>query len=130
MEAPGIARARGERAHPRSMGFVGFARAIVAASTTAIPPAAPTPAAPAFALPGTLAMILAGASVLAYMDGSRAPLVSRAIYEGALEAIAEDVRTADLGGHAGTTEFTDEVIKRVRTKLDVWSALGETTLRY
>ena len=77
-----------------------------------------------------LAMILAGASVLAYMDGARAPLVSRAIYEGALEAIAEDVRTADLGGHAGTTEFTDEVIKRVRTKLDVWSALGETTLRY
>ena len=40
------------------------------------------------------------------------------------------VRTADLGGASGTTEFTDEVIKRVRTKLDVWSALGETTLRY
>ena len=56
--------------------------------------------------------------------------MSRAIYEGALEAVAEDVRTADLGGDVGTTEFTDEVIKRVRTKLDVWSALGETTLRY
>ncbi len=67
---------------------------------------------------------------LAYMGGPLAPVASRAIYEGALEAVAEDVRTADLGGAAGTTEFTDEVIKRVRTKLDVWSALGETTLRY
>ncbi len=45
-----------------------------------------------------LAMILAGASVLPYMSGARAPVASRAIYEGALEAIAEDVRTADLGG--------------------------------
>ena len=45
-----------------------------------------------------LAMILAGASVLPYMGGVRAPVASRAIYEGALEAIAEDVRTADLGG--------------------------------
>ena len=40
------------------------------------------------------------------------------------------MRTADLGGQIGTDEFTDEVIKRVRTKLDVWSALGESTLRY
>jgi isocitrate dehydrogenase (NAD+) len=77
-----------------------------------------------------LAMILAGASVLPYMRDSQASVVSRAIYEGALEAIAEDVRTADLGGHHGTDEFTDEVIKRVRTKLDVWSALGESAMRY
>jgi isocitrate dehydrogenase (NAD+) len=27
---------------------------------------------------------------------------------------AAGVRTPDLGGHAGTTEFTDEVIGRVR----------------
>lgn len=77
-----------------------------------------------------LAMILAGASVLPYMGEDQAPIVSRAIYEGSLEAIAEGVRTADLGGGAGTDEFTDEVIKRVRTKLDVWSALGDSTLRY
>jgi len=77
-----------------------------------------------------LAMILAGASVLPYMTGPQAPVVSRAIYEGALEAVADDIRTADLGGQAGTVEFTDEVIKRVRTKLDVWSALGETNLIY
>jgi hypothetical protein len=43
--------------------------------------------------------------------------------------VGEDVRTADLGGQAGTDEFTDEVIKRVRTKLDVWAALGESALR-
>jgi len=35
------------------------------------------------------------------------------------------VRTADLAGHAATTEFTDEVIRRVRTKIDVWSALAD-----
>jgi isocitrate/isopropylmalate dehydrogenase len=37
--------------------------------------------------------------------------------------VADGVRTADLGGHAGTTEFTDEVIRRVRSKLDVWATL-------
>ena len=37
-----------------------------------------------------------------------------------------DPRTPDLGGHASTTEFTDEVISRVRTKIDIWSSLGTT----
>ena len=32
--------------------------------------------------------------------------------------------TPDLGGHATTTEFTDEVIARVRTKIEIWSSLG------
>jgi isocitrate dehydrogenase (NAD+) len=41
-----------------------------------------------------------------------------------LEATAAGVRTFDLGGHAGTGEFTDEVISRVRAKIDVWSSLG------
>ncbi len=71
-----------------------------------------------------LAMILAAASVLPYADEPRAALVSRGIYESALEAVAEGMRTADLGGHCVTDEFTDEVIKRLRTKLDVWEALG------
>jgi isocitrate/isopropylmalate dehydrogenase len=75
-------------------------------------------------------MILAGASGLPYMGEDQAPVVSRASYEGAREAIAEGVRTADLGGGAAMDEFTDEVIKRVRTKLDVWAALGDSTLRY
>jgi hypothetical protein len=29
-----------------------------------------------------------------------------------------------LGGHCGTTEVTDAVLERVRTKIDVWSSLG------
>ena len=64
------------------------------------------------------------------MQDEHASVVSKAIYEGALEAIAEEVRTADLGGRVGTDEFTDEVIKRVRAKLDVWAALGEGAMRY
>ncbi len=76
-----------------------------------------------------LAMILAGAAVLSYMHGEEAARASRAIYEAALEAVAEDVRTADLAGHHHTDEFTDEVIRRVRTKLDVWAALGDSVVR-
>jgi isocitrate dehydrogenase (NAD+) len=69
-----------------------------------------------------MAMILAGAALLAHAD-ERAQEVGRAIREACLEAVSEGIRTADLGGHAGTTEFTDEVIRRVRTKLDVWATL-------
>jgi isocitrate dehydrogenase (NAD+) len=69
-----------------------------------------------------LAMILGGASLLSYGDED-AQRASRAIREAALEAISEGVRTADLGGHSGTSEFTDEVIRRTRTKLEVWSSL-------
>ena len=52
-----------------------------------------------------------------------ATIASRAIYESVLEATATGVRTPDLGGHASTSEFTDEVIARVRTKIDIWSSL-------
>jgi isocitrate dehydrogenase (NAD+) len=69
-----------------------------------------------------MAMILAGAALLAYGD-ERAQQVGRAIREACLEAVSQGVRTADLGGHAGTTEYTDEVIGRVKSKLEVWEAL-------
>jgi isocitrate dehydrogenase (NAD+) len=69
-----------------------------------------------------MAMILAGAALLNHA-GERAQQASRAIREGCLEAVSEGVRTPDLGGHAGTSEFTDEVIRRTRTKLEVWAAL-------
>jgi isocitrate dehydrogenase (NAD+) len=69
-----------------------------------------------------MAMILAGASLLEFA-GERFAEASRAIRESCLEAVAEGIRTADLGGHAGTSEFTDEVIRRVKTKLEVWSTL-------
>jgi isocitrate/isopropylmalate dehydrogenase len=72
-----------------------------------------------------MAMILAVASLLGYMKGDKAHQASRAVYESALEAVSDGTRTADLGGHASTTDFTDEVIRRVRTKIDVWSALAD-----
>src|ERR671934_52711 len=69
-----------------------------------------------------MAMILAGAALLAHSD-ERAQQSARAIRESCLEAVADGIRTADLQGHAGTTEFTDEVIRRTRSKLEVWAAL-------
>ncbi len=70
-----------------------------------------------------MAMILAGAALLSHMDDADAQRASRAIYEATLEAVYQGVKTADLGGHATTTEFTDDVIRRVSTKLEVWEAL-------
>ncbi|GAC1508516.1 MAG: 3-isopropylmalate dehydrogenase [Candidatus Dormibacteraceae bacterium] len=72
-----------------------------------------------------MAMILAVGSLLGYMRGDEYHQASRAIYESALEAVSDGIRTADLGGHASTTDFTDEVIRRVRTKIDVWSSLAD-----
>jgi isocitrate/isopropylmalate dehydrogenase len=72
-----------------------------------------------------MAMILAVASLLGYMPGEPARVASRALYEATLEAVAEGVKTADLGGHASTTEFTEDVIHRVKTKIDVWGALSD-----
>jgi len=71
-----------------------------------------------------MAMILAGAALLTYFEQPDADRASRAIYEAVFEAIYDDVKTADLGGHATTTEFTDHVIRRVKAKLEVWTALA------
>ena len=76
-----------------------------------------------------MAMILAIAALLHYA-GERgtegAEQASRAIYESVLEATATGVRTPDLGGSASTSDFTTEVISRVRTKIDIWSSLGSS----
>jgi isocitrate/isopropylmalate dehydrogenase len=69
-----------------------------------------------------MAMILAGAALLGHGD-ERAQAAGRAMREACLEAVGDGVRTADLGGHAGTSEFTDEVIRRVRAKLEIWAAI-------
>jgi isocitrate dehydrogenase (NAD+) len=90
-------------------------------------------------LANPLAMILACGALLRYgaerLQGSQgaaaadtagapaAEAASRAIYEAALESLAAGVRTPDLGGHSGTTEFTTEVVERVRTKLRASSPL-------
>jgi isocitrate/isopropylmalate dehydrogenase len=73
-----------------------------------------------------MAMILAAAALLHYagtLGRDEATTASRAIYESVLETTATGVRTPDLGGHASSTEFTDEVISRVRTKIEIWSSL-------
>jgi isocitrate/isopropylmalate dehydrogenase len=70
-----------------------------------------------------MAMILAAAALLAHGEAEEAQQAARAIREACLEAVAQGIRTADLSGHASTTEFTDEVISRVRAKLDVWASL-------
>ncbi len=77
-------------------------------------------------LANPMAMILAVASILHYLSGSRAyQTASRSIYESTLEAVADGFKTPDLGGSNSTTEFTDEVVRRVRTKLEVWSSLAD-----
>ena len=68
-----------------------------------------------------MAMILAAAAVRSYARDGAQP--ARAIREACLEAVAEGVRTADLGGEAGTSEFTEDVIRRTRSKLEVWATL-------
>jgi isocitrate dehydrogenase (NAD+) len=67
-----------------------------------------------------MGMILAAAALLHHASESGAQdanRCSRAVYKAVLDATAAGVRTPDLGGHAGTTEFTDEVIARVRLSL-------------
>jgi isocitrate/isopropylmalate dehydrogenase len=70
-----------------------------------------------------MAMILASAALLGHIDDRRAVNASRAMYESVLETVRGGLATSDLGGHAGTTEFTDAVIAKVKTKLDVWATL-------
>ncbi|MEX2612615.1 MAG: isocitrate/isopropylmalate family dehydrogenase [Gaiellaceae bacterium] len=70
-----------------------------------------------------MAMILAGAALLTHTEDEKIQAAGRAIREACLEAVADGVRTVDLGGHEGTTAFTDEVIRRTRTKLEIWASL-------
>jgi isocitrate dehydrogenase (NAD+) len=76
-----------------------------------------------------MAMLLSCAAVLHYAavrGYAGAQQASRAVYESVLEATAAGVRTPDLGGHHGTTDFTTDVVERVRRKIDVWSSLGSS----
>lgn len=70
-----------------------------------------------------MAMILAAASTLSYLDAPEATKASRAIYEAVFEAVHAGQVTTDLGGSLTTTQFTDEVIHRVSSKLEVWRGL-------
>jgi len=70
-----------------------------------------------------MAMILAGASLLTYIQTPIADHASRAIYESVFEAVHAGQTTTDIGGRLSTTEFTDGVIERVKAKLEVWKGL-------
>jgi len=72
-----------------------------------------------------MAMILAAAALLGHADDEAATTAGRAIREACLEAVSDGVRTADLGGQASTSDFTNEVIRRIKTKVEVWSALAD-----
>jgi isocitrate/isopropylmalate dehydrogenase len=71
-----------------------------------------------------MGMILAGAALLTYLGTPAADRASRAVYESVFEALGQGIATPDLGGQASMTGFTDEVIRRVTSKLDVWESLG------
>jgi isocitrate dehydrogenase (NAD+) len=78
-------------------------------------------------LANPMAMLLACGALLQYagvagVDG--AERASRAVYESVLETVAGGIKTIDLGGHSTTSEFTDAVLEKVRTKVDIWSSLG------
>lgn len=66
-----------------------------------------------------LAMQLAAGALLKQMPDSAYQRAGAAIQEACLEAVAAGVRTGDLGGTAKTTEFTEEVMRRLKDKLAV-----------
>ncbi len=72
-----------------------------------------------------MAMILAGAALLRYFHTEEADAASRAVYEAVFETVYDGFRTPDLGGSASTTDFTDEVIRQVKAKLEIWDTIGE-----
>ncbi len=72
-----------------------------------------------------IAMILACAGLLSYIKRTEAQQASRAIYEAVFEAVHSGYATPDLGGSMTTTDFTDEVIQRVKTKIEVWADLKQ-----
>lgn len=71
-----------------------------------------------------MAMILAGGALLRYINHPEARRAARAISESVFEAVQQGFSTPDLGGSCTTTEFTDEIIRRVTSKLEVWQTLG------
>ena len=71
-----------------------------------------------------MAMILAGAALLSHADDERpAGRPGRAIREACLEAVAEGIRTADLGGHHGTTRVHRRGDPADEDEARVWASL-------
>jgi hypothetical protein len=51
------------------------------------------------------------------MDEPQPERAGEAVRQAALGAVSDGIRTADLRGHASTTDFTDAVIERTRASL-------------
>lgn len=67
-----------------------------------------------------MAMLLSGAAILhhgAQRGHGGTEQRSRAIYEAVMETTAAGVCTPDLGGHASSTQVTDDVVRRVGIEL-------------
>jgi len=64
-----------------------------------------------------LAMQLAAGALLQQMPDAAFQRAGRAIQEACLSAVADGIRTQDLGGTASMTGFTDEVIRRIQRTL-------------
>lgn len=64
-----------------------------------------------------LAMQLAAGALLQQMPGEAYQRAGRAIQEACLGAVADGIRTRDLGGTSSMTGFTDEVIRRIQRTL-------------
>ncbi|MBA2240625.1 MAG: isocitrate dehydrogenase [Solirubrobacterales bacterium] len=88
-------------------------------SLTAAMAEAPHGTAPALAgkdVANPMAMILAAAALLeqaAELGHDGAGRAAEVVRSAVIETAGAGIRTSDLGGHAGTTEFTDAVIERV-----------------
>ena len=66
-----------------------------------------------------MGMILAAAALLHYAAQAgveEAGRASAAVYDAVMQTASSGIRTPDLKGHAGTTEFTDAVIERIRAQ--------------
>jgi isocitrate/isopropylmalate dehydrogenase len=64
-----------------------------------------------------MAMILAVSAVLGFAAETRCREVSTIIRDSVFDVLRAGIATADLGGHASTSDFTDAVIARVRTAI-------------
>jgi isocitrate/isopropylmalate dehydrogenase len=69
-----------------------------------------------------MAMFLAAASLLDHFPELEAQRAGKAISQAVFGAVHDGIRTVDLGGDVTTTQFTDAVIQRVRTRLGLPAA--------
>jgi isocitrate dehydrogenase (NAD+) len=65
-----------------------------------------------------MAMILAAAALLGFATDARCQAVSTVVRDAVFEALRAGIATADLGGNASTSDFTDSVVARVRAAIE------------